>query len=73
MPALSSATLTLVLGLGCDLCKELDEVWKVIAEELSTDHQVLTGVVGLEGGAEELRLACYPKSRSFLGRLGSSN
>lgn len=36
--------LTLVLGLAGDFGKELDEVWKVAAQEFSTNDDVLTGV-----------------------------
>jgi hypothetical protein len=60
---------TSVLGLRRDLCKKLDKVGQVIAEELGTNNQVLARVVGLESRAQELRLALYPQSRSPLGGL----
>lgn len=60
---------TLVLGHLRDLCKQLDKVWQVIAEELGTNNEVFAGVVGSDVGAQELTFTLYPESRTSLGTL----
>jgi hypothetical protein len=47
----------LVFGLASYFGKELNEVWKVIAQEFSTNNDVLAGVGSEQFGAEEFRFS----------------
>jgi hypothetical protein len=60
---------TLVLGGAGDLAEQLDKVGQVIAEELGLKHEVLARVVGVEAGAQKLRLADNAQRRPSLGSL----
>jgi hypothetical protein len=62
---------TLVLGGAGDLAEQLDEVGQVIAEELGLKDEVLARVVGVEAGAQELRLADNAQRRPSVGALES--
>lgn len=60
---------TQVLGPGCDLGQELDEVGQVVSEELGADDEVFARVGGLELGAEQLRLSLDAEGGTSLGAL----
>ena len=60
---------TLVLGLAGDLAEQLDEVGRVIAEELGLEDEVLARVVGGQDSSQKLRLADNAQGRPSLGGL----
>lgn len=60
---------TQVLGGAGDLAEQLDKVGQVVAQELGLEDEVLAGVVGAQGGAQQLRLADDAQGGAALGGL----
>lgn len=58
-----------VLGLGSDLGEELNEVGKVVSEELCADNEVLAGARGVGLRAHQLGLALDAEGGALVGAL----